>query len=606
MMPAEDTTPGPEAPPDPVGEYRRRLAERHDRASRLERLHVRLGYLKLLVAGAAVILVWLSIARGAVSPWWLAVPAAVLVALGVLHERVIHKHRCAERAAAFYERGLARIEDRWMGQGVTGERFADAKHPYGDDLDLFGKGSLFELLCTGRTRTGERTLARWLLHPASPSEIHARQEAIAELRPRLDLREQLALVGEDLRSRIDPLALAAWCERPPVFLSPPARAAAVALAALAVITAGVWALTGFSGPFLLALLIETGLSLRLRPHVQQIIQSIGAPAYGLELLHLLLARFERQHFTTPRLAELQAALRTQGLPPSRRIARLHRLTTLLDSRKHVLVQVVGSPLLWTTQLALAIEAWRASSGAAVRRWLEVVGEIETLCALSGYSCEHPSDPFPEILEGPAWFEGEALRHPLLPQARAVPNDVHLGADMKALVISGPNMAGKSALLRTVGINAVLAMAGAPVRARRLRLTPLAVGASIRVVDSLQDGASRFYAEITRLRKLRDLAAEPPPLLFLLDELLHDTNARDRAAGAEAYVVHLVEQGAIGLLTTHDLALAHIAEVLAPSAANMHFEDHIEDGKIMFDYRLRPGIALKSNALELMRSVGLEV
>jgi len=593
-------------PPDPAAEYRQRLTARQQCAARLERLHVRLGNLKLLLAGAAVALVWLSIARGAVSPWWLAVPALGLAALAVFHERVIHKHRCAERAAAFYERGLARLEDRWMRQGVTGERFADAKHPYGDDLDLFGKGSLFELLCTGRTRTGERTLARWLLEPASPAEIRARQEAIAELRSGLDLREQLALVGEDLRSRIDPLALAAWCERPPVFLSPPARVAALALAALAAITAGVWALTGFSGPFLLALLVETGLSLRLRTHVQKIVQSIGAPAYGLELLHLLLARFERQRFSTARLVELQAALSTQGLPPSRRIARLHRLTMLLDSRKHLVVQVVGAPLLWTTQFALAIEAWRAANGAAVRRWLEVVGEIETLFALSGYSYEHPGDPFPEILDGHVRFEGEALRHPLLPQARAVPNDVHLGADMKVLVISGPNMAGKSALLRTVGINTVLAMAGAPVRARRLRLTPLAVGASIRVVDSLQDGASRFYAEITRLRKLRDLADAPPPLLFLLDELLHDTNARDRAVGAEAYVGHLVEQGAIGLLTTHDLALAHIAQVLEPNAANLHFEDHIENGKIRFDYRLRPGIARKSNALELMRSVGLEV
>jgi DNA mismatch repair ATPase MutS len=237
----------------------------------------------------------------------------------------------------------------------------------------------------------------------------------------------------------------------------------------------------------------------------------------------------------------------------------------------------------------------------------VVGEIETLYALAGYSFEHPADPFPEILpDGAARFEGEGLRHPLLPQARCVANDVRLGPDMKVLVISGPNMSGKSALLRTVGINTVLAMAGAPVRARSLRLTPVALGASIRLLDSLQDGASRFYAEITRLRKLRDMAAATPPLLFLLDELLHDTNAHDRAIGAEAYVWHLVEDGAIGLLTTHDLALAHIADVLEPRAANMHFEDHIENGHISFDYRLRPGIALKSNALELMRSVGLEV
>ena len=422
----------------------------------------------------------------------------------------------------------------------------------------------------------------------------------------LDLREELALVGEDLRSGINPQALAAWCERPAILVSRSARLAAAALAVLAILTGVVWAVWGFSGPFLLVLLAETSLSLRLRPHVQRVLQSIGEPAYGLELLHLLLARFERQAFTSAHLVELQAALQTRGLLPSRRIARLHRLTVLLDSRKHLLIQILGLPLLWTTQLALAIEAWRASTGAAVRRWLAVVGEIETLYALAGYSYEHPGDPFPEILEGPARFEGEALGHPLLAQARCVRNDVRLSPDMKVLVISGPNMSGKSALLRTVGINTVLAMAGAPVRAQSLRLSPLALGASIRVLDSLQDGASRFYAEITRLRRLRDLAAGSPPLLFLLDELLHDTNAHDRGVGAEAYVWHLVQHGAIGLLTTHDLALAHIADLLEPHAANVHFEDHIENGHISFDYRLRPGIALKSNALELMRSVGLDV
>ncbi len=591
---------------DPAAEYRRRLEARQACSARLERIHLRLGNAKLVVAAVAVILAWLALERGTLSAWWLAAPAVALVALAVCHERVIERRRCADRAAAFYERGLGRLEDRWAGQGVAGERFADSSHPYAGDLDIFGSGSLFELLCTGRTRTGEETLARWLLSPAPPEEIRARQAALEELRPRLDRREELALVGADLRSGISPQALAAWCERPPILVSPAARWAAAALAVLAIATAAVWAVWGFPGAFLLVLLAETALSLRLRPLVQRIVQSVGEPAYGLELLHLLLVRFERERFASPRLLELQAVLKDCGTPPSRQAARLHRLTELLDSRDNLVVRLIGPPLMWTTQVALAIEAWRAASGAAVRRWLTVVGEIETLHVLAGYSYERPADPFPELVDGQACFDGEALGHPLLPQARAVSNDVRLGPDMKLLVVSGPNMSGKSTLLRTVGINAVLAMAGAPVRARRLRLSPLAVGASMRILDSLQTGASSLYAEITRLRKLRDLAVGNPPLLFLLDELLHDTNAHDRALGAEAFVCDVVAQGAIGLLTTHDLALAHIAEVLAPAAANVHFEDQLEDGHITFDYRLRPGIADKSNALELMRSVGLEV
>lgn len=605
-MRAESIAPAGETPADPAGEYRARLEARRACSARLERWHIRLGSLKLAVMAAAVLVAWLALARGAISAWWLTLPAAALLALAIVHERVIDKRRCADRAAAFYERGLARLEDCWVGLGVGGERFADSAHPYCDDLDLFGRGGLFELLCRGRTRTGEETLARWLLAPASPEEIRARQAAIAELRPKLELREELALVGEDLRSGINPQALAAWCERPPIVISPAARMTAAALAVLAVVTAVIWAVWNFPGAFLLVLLAETTFSLRLRPQVQKVVQSVGEPAYGLELLHLLLVRFERERFTSPRLVELQAVLQARGTPPSRRIARLHRLTELLDSRDNLVVRVIGPLLLWTTQAALAIEAWRAASGPAVRRWLTAVGQIEALYGLAGYSFEHPADPFPEIIDGPACFDGEALGHPLLPQSRSVSNDVRLGPGMKLLVVSGPNMSGKSTLLRTVGVNAVLAMAGAPVRARRLRLTPLDVGASIRLLDSLHTGASRFYAEITRLRKLRDLAAEPPHLLFLLDELLHDTNAHDRALGAEAFVRDLVGQGAIGLLTTHDLALAHIADVLAPETANVHFEDHIENGRITFDYRLRPGIARKSNALELMRSVGLEV
>jgi len=228
-----------------------------------------------------------------------------------------------------------------------------------------------------------------------------------------------------------------------------------------------------------------------------------------------------------------------------------------------------------------------------------------LSALAGYAYEHPGDPFPELSQDTC-FDGEALGHPLIPEARCVRNDLHLGGALCLLIVSGSNMSGKSTLLRTVGTNAVLALAGAPVRARRLRLSPLAVGASIRIQDSLQGGTSRFYAEITRLRQLMDQAQGPLRLLFLLDEILHGTNSHDRGIGAEAVVRGFVARGAIGLVTTHDLALARVADALAPRACNVHFEDHLDDGKMTFDYRMRPGVVAKSNAVALMRAIGLEV
>ncbi|MGD0200386.1 MAG: DNA mismatch repair protein MutS [Bryobacteraceae bacterium] len=595
-----------ETDPGPRSEYQRRFDRWRAASARLGREHIALGNARLALAILAALITWVALGRRLASPLWLAAPGATFAMLAVLHARVLRSRRCADRAAAFYERGLARLEGNWAGAGSGGERFDDPHHPYAEDLDLFGKGSLFELLSTARLRIGEETLARWLLEPAPLKEVRARHAAIDELRPRLDLREHLALLGEDLRSAIEPALLARWAEQPLVLDSRGLRIAALVLAALAVAGATVWAVLGVPEFFFVVAVVEVVIALRLRSRVRKVIGAVGEPAYGLELLAGVLAWFEREPFQTPRLAGLRERLKVEGVPASHRIHRLNRLMELLASADHVLMRVIGPPLLYREQLAFAIEAWRKKSGPLVRQWLEAVGELEALCSLASYAYEHPADPFPEFASDGPCLEGEGLAHPLLPESRAVRNDVRLSAELQVLVVSGSNMSGKSTLLRTVGVNAVLAMAGAPVRARRLRLAPLAVGASIRTLDSLQGGTSRFYTEITRIHRLMELTKGELPLLFLLDELLQGTNSHDRRIGAEAVARSLAARGAIGLLTTHDLALAHIADVLAPRAANVHFEDHLEDGKITFDYLLRPGVVRKSNALELMRSVGLEV
>jgi DNA mismatch repair ATPase MutS len=266
-------------------------------------------------------------------------------------------------------------------------------------------------------------------------------------------------------------------------------------------------------------------------------------------------------------------------------------------------------VLWGTHLALSIEAWRRAHGRHVREWLRISGEFEALASLSAYKYEHPGDPFPEFTDDnrkPPLFEGLRLGHPLIPTARMVRNDVDLGDRVQLLVVSGSNMSGKSTLLRTVGVNAVLAFAGAPVRAERLRISPLRIGATLRIQDSLQEGRSRFYAEISRIREVADLAAAPTPALFLLDELLHGTNSHDRAVGAAGVLRALVDRGAIGLVTTHDLALTAIADQFGGRAANVHFDDRFEGSTIAFDYVMKPGPVTHSNALALMRAVGLEV
>jgi hypothetical protein len=592
----------------PASQYAERLAARRASVARQQVLHIRIGNARLAVFLIGVWIGWLAYGAHSISGWWLAAPAAAFLALLVFHERVLRARQFAERAARYYERGIARLEDRWAGAGEPGERYRDPTHPYAEDLDLFGKGGLFELLSTARTRAGEDTLARWLLEPAGPETVVERQAAVAELRPKLDLREELALLGEDVRASGDPGKLIRWAEAPAALVPDGVRiaAAALSLVMLASLIYWAWLSTPSSRAILLGLLaVNTAFGWQFRERVLRIVGHASDAAHDLSLLSTVLELVEREHFTSPRLAQLRAALESTP-PASQRIAKLTRLIEFLDSRDNWLLRLIGPPLLYTTQLAFAIEAWRVESGPYVQRWIAAMGEFEALSAIAGYAFERPLDPFPEISAGEVCYEAEGLGHPLLPEGRCVRNDLRLGDGLRLLVVSGSNMSGKSTLLRSAGVSAVMAMAGAPVRARSLRLSPLTVGASIRSTDSLQDGTSRFYSEITRLRKLIDLAAGSRPLLFLIDEMLNGTNSHDRRIGAEAVVRGLVERGAVGLVTTHDLALTEIATAMAPRAANVHFEDHLEAGRITFDYLMRQGVVTKSNALELMRSVGLDL
>jgi hypothetical protein len=616
-------------PPDPRLIYSRLLDERRADIARRERRHRSLGYSRLATVIAAVVVLWLALA-GHLSILWISFPIAVFALLVVIHDHLLRMLERRRRAQRFFERALARLDGKWAGTGEPGDRYLDPAHPYARDLDLFGPGSLFELLSTARTHIGEDTLARWLLAPADPATARARQEAVDELRPRVDLREDLAVVAEEARTAVDPVSLAAWGEAPGLLERGGLHAATRVFSALGLLGASAMAvyLLSLMGAFrlslavsillrdvfLAALAVNATFLYRVHKRIEAVVTAAEEAAHELRLLSEVLLRLERESFQSPLLAALRASLDTEGAPPSRRIGRLNRLMELLDSRDHVLLRVAEPFVLWTTHLAFAVEAWRSHSGPVVRRWLRATGEMEALCSLASHAFEHPDDPFPQFSEEGALLEAEAIGHPLIEESRVVRNSVRIGggapAGPRVLVVSGSNMSGKSTLLRTLGVNAVLAQAGAPVRARRLRMSSLAVGASIRVTDSLQGGVSGFYAEILRLRQILDATARPgpegAPVLFLIDEFLHGTNSHDRRIGAEALVRGLVERGAIGLITTHDLALAEIADTLGERVANVHFEDHLEDGRMVFDYAMRPGVVRKSNAIELMRSVGLEI
>jgi hypothetical protein len=605
----EEKTVGSDSAKLPAQAYAQRLAQLNLAQAADQKRERRLGYAKLVVAAITLVAAFLFIhyLKGLEA---LPLLIGTFLVLAVLQEKRIRRIRFRTRAIDFFERGLARIEDRWAGTGESGERFLDPLHPYARDLDIFGAGSLFELLCTARTRAGEETLAAWLLAAAPVDALKARQQAVRELKGRVGFRAKLFSLGETVRLGVHPEALAAWGERKPVFDRLLTRVLTRTLSALWVVSLIAWAIGG-AGDFAGAMtLLNLAWAHRLYRRQDEAAEALEKAADGLEVLSGILALLEREKFTAPKLLELQAALARDGVAPSAAIKRLERVAEYVNSRHNPFARLVDVFTFWSAQLVFKAERWQEEFGPAIRGWLKAVGELEALTALAGYAYEHPADVFPAfvapVARNATLFDAGGISHPLLPAAKAVRNDIRLGDGLQLIVLSGPNMAGKSTFIRSVGVNAVLAQCGAPVRAAALRMTPLTVAASICILDSLSGGVSRFYAEIHRVKLISDLAAGAVPVLFLLDELLSGTNSHDRLAGSESIVRGLLERNAIGIVSTHDLALTKIPETMGGRAANFHFEDSFNGSELTFDYTMKPGIVKTSNALELMRSIGLGV
>jgi DNA mismatch repair ATPase MutS len=301
-------------------------------------------------------------------------------------------------------------------------------------------------------------------------------------------------------------------------------------------------------------------------------------------------------------APLLATLRARGAEATREMARLGRILSFLDARNNEVFRIFIAPvLLWDLNCAIALESWRARSGRHVRAWLDTLAEVEATASLAGFAYERPDHAFPELEEAPR-FSARALAHPLIAHAKRVANDVDITGPGRALVVTGSNMSGKSTLLRAIGAACVLARAGAPVCAESLKLGRVRVATSMRVRDSIEEGVSRFYAELKKLKAVLD-SARAAPTVFLLDEILHGTNSRERLIGARAILQELLARGALGAVSTHDLALGDLE---GETVQNVHFQEQVAGEVMTFDYRLRPGVVQSSNALRLMRIVGLDV
>ena len=597
----------------PSEHYSERLEARERSQARWDQWHARLGSIRLGVAAVFLILAWAWGTRGTPGQWLL-VPSTLFAAALLYHQRVQRLRELARRAVQFYRTGLERLQGQRPSGGPAGDRFNDEHHVYAADLDLFGKQSLFERLSTARTPMGESTLAGWLLTPADLEVVRKRHACIAELRARMGLREDLAILGEPRggqprggqpqRIALHSDTINNWASAPSELPRRWLQPVAVLLAAAATVTALIWVIRGVGFPFLAILVIEAALSYAFRKRVHAAVSGVENAYEDIKLMSVMLLRIETEPFDSPHLRALKEKLSSHFRPASATLSKLSTIVGFVEARRNPLLAPLMLPLMYVIQSALAADRWREQHGQVVQSWLGVLGEIEALESIASYSFERPEDPFPEFLEGPAAFLATGLGHPLIAPQTRVRNDVDLSGPTRVLMVSGSNMSGKSTLLRSVGINTVLAMAGAPVCAAQLRLTPLQVGASIRVNDSLYEGSSRFYAEITRLRQLFE--PSPLPLLFLLDELLQGTNSNDRRIGAQGVLRALIDRGAIGLVSTHDLALADGAQLRPRALKNVHFQDELESGRLSFDFKLRDGVVTKSNGIELMRAIGLDV
>jgi hypothetical protein len=534
----------------------------------------------------------------------------VLAFLGTIawHRQVVNAHTRTRRSATYFARCLDRLQDRWRDRGTTGECYDDPVHPYAGDLDLFGRASLFQYLCDAQTPVGQDTLARWLQVPADADTIRARQAAVAELRADVDNRKAAAILGDFTRPVPLTRELLSWPDATPALTGRAGPGIAYTLGLLGIAGVATWVEFGTGpSPLLLVLIAEVIFLARYWPRIREVTRDARVLLSELDSFLPILQLVERMPFKSPLMQSVHHRLIEDGELPSRRVARLARLLDNWDTvTRNQFVLPFAVVLMLPMHLAFAIERWRQRDGERVRAWLDAVGEFEAVCSLSAFAYEHPEYTFPEILPGPPHVEAEALAHPLLPANRRVANDVRLANDPALLLVSGSNMSGKSTLMRAVGANVVLALAGAPVCATRMRLSLVQVATAMRQADSLSEGVSAFYAEIRRLQAIRDLAGGSLPVLFLLDEILRGTNSHDRRIGAEAVVRSLIDRGAIGIVSTHDLALAEIVDRLSPRAANVHFEDQLTDGQVTFDYRLRPGVVPRGNGLVLLRLLGFEV
>ena len=618
-------------------DYAARAAGFAENERALQREADRISQLRLLAfvvgAGSGIALLggW---GRSALLVAGLVIGAAAYTALANTHANRRQRARSAGVRRIVCEQGALRVARDWNGLAPwTGETLTH-EHAHAVDLDVTGHASLVRLLDVTSPGPGRQTLLSWLTGEAPPvGELRARQDAVRELAPAVEWRETLTAhawtAGRSRRADVD--RFLTWAGQPAWLLDRPALVWVARLLPFLIVPTGSLAFLGFLWtrnvlpqpdgwlvglgtiarqwwvlPFAAGVLLTVFTRRAVSVRLHAAMSHLG----GLSAYAAMLADVESSTFTTPRVAGLRARL-TNDRTASRSLTRLGAIVRLAEARYspmgHVVLQLLG---LWDLHVVVALEQWQATAGSHARDWLAALGEAEALAAFATLAHDNPGWVMPDFVDGPARIEARSLGHPLLSDETRVSNDVTVGPPGTFLLVTGSNMSGKSTLLRAIGTNVVLAQAGGPVCATSMRLTPVDVWTSIRIDDSLEAGVSLFMAELRRLKRIVDAARDPArsrPLLYLLDEILHGTNTGERRIAARRVLTYLLNAGAIGAVTSHDLTLADDPTLDGP-AQRVHFTEQFEQRNgamtMTFDYTLRPGLATSANALKLLAMIGL--
>jgi hypothetical protein len=486
-----------------------------------------------------------------------------------------------------------------------------------DDLDLFGRASVFQRVSVAHTRFGRSALAQAFVAEPDPAGVAERQAAVRALAPELELRQRIEALasaltrgkaGPTVAAALDPEPLLRWAESPPRLLPKQGIIWVARLLAAANVGLLITAWLGLTpsiyvlGPLTLSLLVIFA----TRGETQSAFAAVATREGALAGYGELLSSIETSSSKSELLDQLRARLRQGNGTPSLAMAQLRSAVSYFELRYQGLVYPFANLLLlWDLHCTVKLERWQQRYGKAARDWFKVLGEIEGLSSLAGLAFDEPTFCFPTLVEE-ARFEARGLAHPLIAAAGRVGNDVTLPERGTALLVTGSNMSGKSTLLRSMGVACALAYSGGPVCATRFELGRVRLATSLRIRDSLEEGVSHFYAELQKLKAVLDVTTEPLPVLFLLDEILHGTNSRERQIGARWILSQLLERGALGAVSTHDLELCRLPPEQMSHVKLVHLREDVQGQEMTFDYRLRDGSVSEGNALRLMRRIGIAI